>query len=123
MGTEGKTQLASTPRSTSIKRRRNTRNTRRTANTRLRKSAGSERRRSVQRRIERKTRDEVNPLSLLSKELTPDSRGSPAPSFPQESSWGEPKRRIAHSAQRSVSNSPEREADPPPPPQASAQAD
>ena len=69
---------------------------------------------------ERKSRDGANPLSMLSKELTPDSRGSPAP---QESSWGDPKRRIAHSAQRSASNSPEREAPPPPPPQASAQAD
>ena len=69
---------------------------------------------------EKKSRDGANPLSMLSKELTPDSRGSPAP---QESSWGDPKRRIAHSAQRSASNSPEREAPPPPPPQASAQAD
>ena len=68
---------------------------------------------------ERKSRDSANPLSMLSKELTPDSR-SPVSSTPQESSWGEPKRRIAHSAQRSASNSPEREADPP---QASAQAD
>ena len=71
---------------------------------------------------ERKSRDGANPLSMLSKELTPDSRGSPAPSIPQESSWGDSKRRIAHSAQRSASNSPEREADPPPP-QAPAQAD
>merc|ERR1719382_2155276 len=50
-------------------------------------------------RRERKSRDSANPLSMLSKELTPDSR-SPVSSTPQESSWGEPKRRIAHSAQR-----------------------
>jgi len=70
---------------------------------------------------ERKARDGgANPLSMLSKELTPDS-GSPAPSLPQESTWGEPKRRIAHQAQRSPSRSPEREtAPPPPPPQAAA---
>merc|ERR1719184_231156 len=48
-----RTRLASMPRSTSIKRRRNTRNTKRTANTRLRKSGGSESRRNVQRRIGR----------------------------------------------------------------------